>query len=62
MAAKTSWHRCATKLRHCDPMYKRLATKIHKRNMYVVDCENVVFVQTINSALGSHVLPSSVVS
>jgi len=21
MAAKTSWHRYGTKLRHCDPMY-----------------------------------------
>ena len=21
MAAKTSWHRCGTKLRHCQPMY-----------------------------------------
>ena len=24
MAAKTSWHRYGTKLRHCHPMYRRL--------------------------------------
>ena len=24
MAAKTSWHRYGTKLRHCHPMYKRI--------------------------------------
>jgi len=22
MAAKTSWHRCGTKLRHCQPTYR----------------------------------------
>jgi len=27
MAAKTSWHRQGTKLRHCHPIYKSLFTE-----------------------------------
>jgi len=30
MAAKTSWHRYGTKLRHCHPMYNKTVKMMHQ--------------------------------